>query len=146
MESARCYHCGVYFALKAARIHVMLLNPAKSKSISSHKTNERDAIWLLRLAETRLIERSYIPDDKIFELRILTRRRMKIADTIANLKKSLMLVLETMGVKIRVLQRILEASALRGFLMTHCVVRLESIGSKILLRSFLTSFRSLAQI
>ena len=116
MESTGCYHCGIYFALKAARIRVILLNPAKSRSISPHKTDERDAIWLLRLAETRLIEGSYMPDDKIFELRILTRRRMKIADTIANLKKSLMSVLEAMGVKIRELSKSARSSSIKRFL------------------------------
>ena len=115
MESTGCYHYGIYFSLRAARIRVLLLNPAKSRHIGPHKTDERDASWLLKLAETRLIEGSYVPDDKIFELRILTRRRMKIADMIANLKKSLMSVLEAMGVKIRELSKSARSSSIKRF-------------------------------
>ena len=59
MESTGYYHYGIYFALRAAKMHALLLNPAKSRRIDPHKIDERDAILLLKLAETRLIGEFY---------------------------------------------------------------------------------------
>jgi len=53
-------------------------------------------------------------DDKIFELRILTWRRMKIADMSVNLKKSLISVLKAMGV-FRELSRSAKSSSVKRF-------------------------------
>jgi len=146
MEFTGCYYYGIYFALRADKIRVLLLNSTKSRRFNSHKTDERDTIWLLKLAGTRLIEELYVPDDKIFELRIPTRRRMKIIDAIANLKKSLVSVLEVMGVKIRELSRSDKSSSVKRFFDDILLSELGKYRSKMLPRSSLESFRNLALI
>ncbi|MCZ8511686.1 transposase [Paenibacillus filicis] len=63
-----------------------LANPAKIKNMPGKKTDVKDAVWIAQLHRCGLIEGSFVPEEKIRDLRDLTRYRRKMKP-IHNLKE-----------------------------------------------------------
>ena len=75
IESTGNYYYPLYYALKGASIKVYVMNAYKIKRPEPNKTDEKDAIWLLKVGESQLFQHSYIPDDDMLALRALVRAR-----------------------------------------------------------------------
>ena len=58
IESTGDYYYPLYYALKGAGIWVNVMNAYKIKRPEPNKTDERDAVWLLRIGETKLFNPS----------------------------------------------------------------------------------------
>ena len=101
MESTGCFYQGLYFALKQAGIKTYVYNPAQARGFKVHKTDKRDAEWLLKITEAQIINGSYIPEDDVFVLHVLTRRRMWPANVLAAFKKVLYSMLRMLGIDIK---------------------------------------------
>ena len=73
IESTGNYYYPLYYTLKGAGIDVRVMNAYKIKRPEPNKTDERDAIWLLKVGESQLFAHSYIPNNDILALRALVR-------------------------------------------------------------------------
>lgn len=78
LEATSDYWRPVYYTLQAARLNLMLVNPAHLKGIRGRKSDPSDAAFLARAAASGMVLGSFVPDQKIRELRDLTRRRTQI--------------------------------------------------------------------
>jgi transposase len=78
LEATSDYWRPVYYTLQAARLNLMLVNPAHLKGIRGRKSDPSDAAFLARAAASGMVLGSFVPDQAIRELRDLTRRRTEI--------------------------------------------------------------------
>ena len=117
IESTGDYYYPLYYALKGAGIWVNVMNAYKIKRPEPNKTDERDAVWLLRIGETKLFNPSYIPEDDFLALRILVRERMWLSDKIADLKRKVTSLCWRLGIRIKNLSSILRSRKRRRILL-----------------------------
>lgn len=68
---------------------LVLANPQHIKNVPERKTDVKDAEWIAQLGRCGLIEASYIPDQIVQELRLLTRRRQSYAQKLKQTKNDL---------------------------------------------------------
>ncbi len=108
-ESTGDYYYALYYTLKGAGIKPHVLNAYKARRPEANKTDERDAVWLLKIGESKLFEDSYIPDERIQILRFLTRKKTKITDRMADLKREIGSILSRLGLNIKQLSGKLKA-------------------------------------
>ena len=78
MEATRIYWRPVWHVLEAARLELLLVNPAHFKNLPGRKTDVKDSEWLAQLLECGLLRASFVPPQQIARLRDLTRYRIKI--------------------------------------------------------------------
>jgi transposase len=78
LEATSDYWRPVYYMLQAARLNLMLVNPAHLKGIRGRKTDPSDAAFLARAAASGMVLGSFVPGQAIRELRDLTRRRTEV--------------------------------------------------------------------
>jgi len=108
-ESTGDYYYALYYTLKGAGIKPHVLNAYKVRRPEANKTDERDAVWLLKIGESKLFDDSYIPDERIQILRFLTRKKTKITDRMADLKREIGSILSRLGLNIKQLSGKLRA-------------------------------------
>lgn len=96
MESTGSYWCGAYSALEQVGIRPGLANPAQVKSVSVHKTDYRDSVWLAVLLRGGFIIPSYVPAGLMKELRELTRMRARIVKDKTRVKNRCHRILDSM--------------------------------------------------
>lgn len=102
MESTGSYWCGAYDALEQVGIRPVLANPAQVKSVSVHKTDYRDSVWLSVLLRAGFIIPSYVPAGLVKELRDLTRMRARIVKDKTRLKNRCHSILDSMLMRLGV--------------------------------------------
>lgn len=102
MESTGSYWCGVYDSLEQVGIQPVLANPAQVKSVSGHKTDYRDSVWLAVLLRAGFIIPSYVPAGLLKELRDLTRMRARIVKDKTRLKNRCHNILDSMLMRLGV--------------------------------------------
>ncbi|MGQ4892908.1 MAG: IS110 family transposase [Candidatus Njordarchaeia archaeon] len=124
LESTGDYYYALYYALKGAGVRPHVLNAYKVRRPEANKTDERDAVWLLKIGESKLFDDSYIPDERVQILRFLIRKKTKITDRMADLKREIGSILSRLGLNIKQLSGKLKA---RGRLKTL----LSLIGGKV---------------
>ena len=117
MELTGDYYYPLYYALKGAGIKVNVMNAYKIKRPEPNKTDEKDAIWLLKIGETRLFRASYIPERGILALRILIRERTWLTDKIADFKRKVTSLCWRLGIRIQNLASILRSKKRRQVLL-----------------------------
>ncbi len=100
-ESTGDYYFVLYYTLKGAGFKPHVLNAYQVRRPDSNKTDERDAIWLLKIGESRLFNDSYIPNEEMQLLRFLTRKKTKIAKRMADIKREISSILNRLGLNIR---------------------------------------------
>ena len=128
VESTGNYYYPLYYALRGANIKVNVMNAYKIKRPEPNKTDEKDAIWLLKIGESQLFSSSYIPDDDMLALRMLVRARFKLVDRIADYKRMVRSQLWNLGMivsniasvlksreKRRRLKAIIDGKEVRGY-------------------------------
>ncbi len=75
MESTGVYWINFYFMCEQAGIDAWLVNPKYTKTRSGKKTDVADAVWIQQLHSADFLEKSFIPVQKIRELREYVRTR-----------------------------------------------------------------------
>ena len=101
MESTGIYSNPVFHALaEFGDFEVIKVNPAHVKNLPGRKTDAADCAWLAELLECGLLRGSYIPVQKIAELRDLTRYRAKLVGSRTSEIQRLQKTLEDAGIKI----------------------------------------------
>src|SRR6266702_2540447 len=88
LEESRCTHVaveatGVYWmpvfrVLGEGAFELIVANAAHIKNVPGRKTDMNDAMWIADLLACGLIKGSFIPEEKVQELRALTRTRKQL--------------------------------------------------------------------
>ncbi len=100
MESTGIYWCAAYSFLETAGVSVVLANAYQVKSVSIHKTDLKDCVWLAVLLRAGFITPSYVPTGHIKDLRDLTRMRTRIQKDVTQLKNRCHRFLDTVLVQL----------------------------------------------
>lgn len=99
MEATGHYWLPLYDFLKDQGYEVTVLNPLQTEAhrrgqIRKTKTDKKDSFIIADLLRTKAISPSYIPDEWIHQLREITRFRFGLIDTICDLKRQIICVLD----------------------------------------------------
>jgi transposase len=99
MEATGHYWLPLYDFLKGQGYEVTVLNPLQTEAhrrgqIRKTKTDRRDSFIIADLLRTKAISPSYIPDEWIHQLREITRFRFGLIDTICDLKRQILCLLD----------------------------------------------------
>ena len=100
MESTGIYHQCIYRDLEAAGLTVHLVNARYVKQVPGRKTDVKDSQWLASLARLGLLKASFVPPVDLRELRLITRYRVKLQNTLASEKNRLHKVLDDSGIRL----------------------------------------------
>jgi len=96
---------GVYFKpvdreLRRAGLTVWVVNAAHAKQVPGRKTDVSDSAWLSKLVMHGLVRPSFIPDEALEGLRMLTRLRAQTVAEAHRAKNRIIKVLEATGIKL----------------------------------------------
>jgi transposase len=100
MESTGIYWKSIYAALEQAGIPAMVVNAHHVKNVPGRKTDLSDSEWLAQLGRFGLVKPSFIPPQDLRELRLVSRYRQKLAQTLAGEKNRLHKILDDAGIKL----------------------------------------------
>lgn len=100
MESTSIYWKAIFSALEGAGITAHVVNARHVKNVPGRKTDVKDSQWLASLARFGLLRPSFIPPEDLRELRLISRRRMKLQGMLAGEKNRLHKVLDDAGIRL----------------------------------------------
>ena len=100
MESTGIYWKSVFSHLEAAGIPALVVNAFHVKSVPGRKTDVTDSEWLAQLARFGLLRGSFIPPKDLRELRVVSRYRRKLGQSLAGEKNRLHKLLDDAGIKL----------------------------------------------
>jgi transposase len=102
MEATGVYFKPVVFALRKLAPHrlVWVVNPAAVKQLRGRKTDVSDSAWIAQLMMSGLLRPSFIPEQPLEELRMLTRYRAKQVHAKNATKNRIIKLVEAEGVKL----------------------------------------------
>lgn len=78
MEATGVYWMPVFRILDEGAFELIVANAAHIKNVPGRKTDMNDAMWIADLLACGLIRGSFIPEEKVQELRALTRTRKQL--------------------------------------------------------------------
>jgi transposase len=99
MEATGYYWLPLYDFLKGRGYEVIVINPIQTEAhrrgkIRRTKTDKRDSFIIADLLRTKVINPSYVPDQWIQQLRELTRFRFGLIDSVGDLKRQILCILD----------------------------------------------------
>jgi transposase len=100
MESTGIYWKCIYAALEQAGIPAHVVNARHARNVPGRKTDVSDSEWLAQLGRFGLVKPSFIPPQDLRELRLVSRYRQKLAQTLAGEKNRLHKLLDDAGIKL----------------------------------------------
>ncbi len=100
MESTSIYWKAIFSALEGAGITAHVVNARHAKNVPGRKTDVKDSQWLASLARFGLLRPSFIPPEDLRELRLISRRRMKLQGMLSGEKNRLHKVLDDAGIRL----------------------------------------------
>lgn len=100
MESTGQYWVPVFNIFSDSSFRLTLANPQHIKNVPGRKTDMKDAEWIAQLGRCGLIQASYLPDLKVTELRLMTRRRQAYTQKRTQAKNELHNVLQRANIKL----------------------------------------------
>lgn len=100
MESTGIYWIPVFNILEQNGLNVILANARNVKNVSGRKTDIKDCEWICKLLRNGLIEKSFIPPEKIREIRMLTRHRETLIQDRTRCKNRIHKILECHNIKL----------------------------------------------
>lgn len=103
MESSGIYWHPIYSVLENTFNDTMVLivaNARHMKNVPDKKTDMKDAEWIASLLRAGLLQKSFIPSQKVRELRDLTRYRKSICEEVAAQKNRVEKHLQSCGFKL----------------------------------------------
>ena len=78
MESTSAFWLSLYDFLEAAKLPIFIVNPAHTKGLAGHKTDQEDAHWLAQIAVNGSYKKSFIPEKRYRDLRMVSRNITKM--------------------------------------------------------------------
>lgn len=99
MESTGIYWKPIFNILEAD-FELTLANARAIKNVPGKKTDVKDSEWICKLFKCGLIEKSFIPPEKIRYLRDLTRYRRSLLQDLTSAKNRLIKTLESANIKL----------------------------------------------
>src|SRR6266498_3307262 len=99
MESSGVYWKPVWHVLEG-RFELVLANAMHVKNIPGRKSDVKDAVWISDLLAHGLLRGSFVPPERIQELRDLTRTRKQLVREIARHTQRIQKTLEDANVKL----------------------------------------------
>ena len=103
MESTGVYWQPVYTVLEGAfdgTMVIIVANARHMKNVPGKKTDIKDAEWIATLLRAGLLQGSFIPSEKVRELRELTRYRRNIVEELTSQKNRIEKYLQSYGFKL----------------------------------------------
>lgn len=100
MESTGVYWIPVFNVLERGGFSPILANARNVKNVPGRKTDCKDSEWLCKLLRNGLIEKSFIPPEKIRNLRSLTRHRDTLIKERTRCKNRILKILECNNIKL----------------------------------------------
>jgi transposase len=98
MESTGVYWKSIYSALEEQKLKAYVVNARHVKNVPGRKTDVKDSKWLATLARYGLVKNSFIPPKELRELRLTSRYRTKLVNTLAGEKNRLHKILDDSGI------------------------------------------------
>lgn len=99
MESTGVYWKPVFNILED-ELEVMLVNARHLKNVPGRKTDKKDSEWICKLLLGGLLKGSFIPPEKIRDLRDLSRYETKLTNEKASEKNRIQKILEDANIKL----------------------------------------------
>ena len=99
MESTGVYWKPVYYILEEF-FEMLLVNARYIKNVPGQKTDKKDSEWIAKLLLGGLLKKSFVPEQRIRELRVLHRHRRKLVSARTAEKNRLQNVLEDANIKL----------------------------------------------
>ncbi len=99
MESTGVYWKPVFNILEE-HFKVILVNARHLKNVPGRKTDKKDSQWICKLLLAGLLKASFIPEEKIRQLRDLNRYSTKLSQQLASEKNRIQKILEDANIKL----------------------------------------------
>lgn len=99
MESTGVYWKPVFNILEEA-FKVTLVNARHLKNVPGRKTDKKDSQWICKLLLAGLLKASFIPEEKVRQLRDLNRYSTKLTQQLASEKNRIQKILEDANIKL----------------------------------------------
>jgi transposase len=99
MESTGVYWKPVYYVLEDS-FEIILVNARHIKNVPGQKTDKKDSEWIAKLLMSGLLKGSFVPEERIRELRSLHRYRRKLLGDRTAEKNRVQNVLEDANIKL----------------------------------------------
>jgi transposase len=99
MESTGVYWKPVFNILEE-NFHIILVNARHLKNVPGRKTDKIDSQWICKLLLSGLLKASYVPQEKIRQLRDLSRYTTKLIQQTAAEKNRIQKILEDANIKL----------------------------------------------
>ena len=100
MESTGIYWKGVYVALERVGIRAKVVNAFHVSKVPGRKTDYSDSLWLAMLTRAGLLKCSFIPDESVRHLRLVSRHHSCMTDDLVSYKNRLLKVLNDGGMRL----------------------------------------------
>lgn len=100
MESTGVYWKPVWNVLESGEFEMILANARHIKNLPGRKTDIKDAEWIAQLLRSGLVNKSYVPEQQVRDLRDLTRYRKKIKHELNREMNRVHKVLEDCNIKL----------------------------------------------
>lgn len=102
MESTGIYWKSPYAELERVGIRAKVVNARHVKKVPGRKTDISDAHWLALLSKAGLLNGSFVPPERFRELRLISRARQGLVQTLATHKNRVHKLLADAGVRLSV--------------------------------------------
>lgn len=99
MESTGIYWKPVFNILEES-FSIILVNARHLKSVPGRKTDKIDSQWICKLLLSGLLKASYVPEEKVRQLRDLSRYSTKLTQQLAAEKNRVQKILEDANIKL----------------------------------------------
>ena len=102
MESTGNYWISPYDALERANLPITIVNPAQVKGLAGHKTDQEDAHWLAQIGVNGSYKKSFIPEKRYRDLRVVSRSSTKMENQLSSCKNRETKIYVTAGYRLSV--------------------------------------------
>jgi len=101
MESTGIYWVPIFNILEeSSELEISLANARHIKNVPGRKTDMKDAEWICKLLKCGLIEKSFIPEAELRDLRMLLRYRKSLISDLSAKKNRVIKILEAANIKL----------------------------------------------
>lgn len=113
MESTGIYWMPIWNILEKSEFELLLVNPYYIKQMPGRKSDVKDAQWIAKLLYRNMLRGSFVPDEKIRELRAYTRKEVKLQGRRTSLLQELERILEQCNIRITSFTSTIDSKSVR---------------------------------
>lgn len=128
MESTGVYWKPVWNILETGEFELILANARQIKNLPGRKTDVKDAEWIAQLLRSGLVNKSFVPEQPIRDLRDLTRYRKKIVHSINREKNRVHKILQDCNMKMT--SHLSDIFGDTGRQIINCILENKTIGRR----------------